>query len=113
MPQDIPLSFDANNGYSAGTAIEQGKRFEQLGIAHFEEPLPQYDDLGLKLFWVSSIAHIKPNWPFLLGDAPTPRERRLVVVIDSAESLMSANRTVTCLCSPSRAVPEVRIFSVG
>ena len=30
------------------TAIEQGRRFEQLGIAHFEEPLPQYDFPGLK-----------------------------------------------------------------
>jgi L-alanine-DL-glutamate epimerase-like enolase superfamily enzyme len=48
LPEDMPLSFDANNGYSVGTAIEQGKRFEQLGIAHFEEPLPQYDYLGLK-----------------------------------------------------------------
>ena len=48
LPKDIPLSFDANNGYSVGTAINQGKRFEELGIAHFEEPLPQYDYLGLK-----------------------------------------------------------------
>jgi L-alanine-DL-glutamate epimerase-like enolase superfamily enzyme len=48
VPSDLPLSFDANNGYSVGTAIEQGKRFEQLGIAHFEEPLPQYDYRGLK-----------------------------------------------------------------
>jgi L-alanine-DL-glutamate epimerase-like enolase superfamily enzyme len=48
LPPDIPLSFDANNGYAVGTAIAQGKRFEQLGIAHFEEPLPQYDYLGLR-----------------------------------------------------------------
>ena len=48
LPDDVPLSFDANNGYSVGTAIEQGKRFEELGIAHFEEPLPQYDYLGLR-----------------------------------------------------------------
>ncbi|MEM7533494.1 MAG: mandelate racemase/muconate lactonizing enzyme family protein [Chloroflexota bacterium] len=48
LPDDIPLSFDANNGYSVSTAIEQGKRFEQLGIAHFEEPLPQYDYTGLR-----------------------------------------------------------------
>lgn len=48
LPDDVPLSFDANNGYSVSTAISQGKRFEELGIAHFEEPLPQYDYLGLK-----------------------------------------------------------------
>ncbi len=48
LPDDVPLSFDANNGYSVPTAIEQGRRFEQLGIAHFEEPLPQYDLRGLR-----------------------------------------------------------------
>jgi L-alanine-DL-glutamate epimerase-like enolase superfamily enzyme len=36
---DIPLSFDANNGYSESTAIAQGRRFETLGIYHFEEPV--------------------------------------------------------------------------
>ena len=44
----VPLSFDANNGYSVSTAIRQGRAFEELGIAHFEEPLPQYDYLGLR-----------------------------------------------------------------
>ena len=48
LPDEVPLSFDANNGYSVPTAIEQGRRFEELGIAHFEEPLPQYDLRGLK-----------------------------------------------------------------
>ena len=48
LPDEVPLSFDANNGYSVPTAIEQGRRFEQLGIAHFEEPLPQYDLRGLR-----------------------------------------------------------------
>ena len=48
LPDDVPLSFDANNGYSVGTAINQGKRFQELGIAHFEEPIPQYDYLGLR-----------------------------------------------------------------
>jgi len=48
LPESIALSFDANNGYSVSTAISQGKRFEDLGIAHFEEPLPQYDYSGLK-----------------------------------------------------------------
>ena len=36
LPDNIPLGFDANNGYSVSTAIKQGKRFEELGIAHFE-----------------------------------------------------------------------------
>ena len=48
LPDDIPLGFDANNGYSVSTAIEQGRRFEDLGIAHFEEPIPQYDLRGLR-----------------------------------------------------------------
>ena len=48
LPDDCPLSFDANCGYSVPTAIEQGRRLEELGVAHFEEPLPQYDYPGLK-----------------------------------------------------------------
>lgn len=48
LPDDVPLSFDANNGYSVPTAIVQGRKFEALGIAHFEEPLPQYDLQGLR-----------------------------------------------------------------
>ena len=48
LPEDCTLGFDANCGYSVRTAIEQGRRFESLGIAHFEEPLPQYDFPGLK-----------------------------------------------------------------
>lgn len=43
----IPLSFDANNGYSVSTAIQQGRKFEDLGIYHYEEPVPQYDYAGL------------------------------------------------------------------
>ena len=43
----IPLSFDANNGYSVSTAIRQGRRFEELGIYHFEEPVAQYDYAGI------------------------------------------------------------------
>ena len=31
----IYLAFDANNGYSVSTAIQQGRRFEALGINHF------------------------------------------------------------------------------
>lgn len=48
LPDDVPLSFDANNGYSVSTAIMQGLKFQDLGIAHFEEPLPQYDLPGLR-----------------------------------------------------------------
>ena len=48
LPDDCELSFDANCGYSVPTAIEQGKRFQDLGIAHFEEPLPEYDYPGLR-----------------------------------------------------------------
>lgn len=42
------LGFDANNGYSVSTAIQQGRRFEELGIDHFEEPLPSWNLPGLK-----------------------------------------------------------------
>jgi L-alanine-DL-glutamate epimerase-like enolase superfamily enzyme len=48
LPADVPLSFDANSGYSVSTAISQGRRFEDLGIAHFEEPIPYYDLPGLR-----------------------------------------------------------------
>ena len=48
LPEECTLGFDANCGYSVSTAIEQGKKFQDLGIAHFEEPLPQYDYPGLK-----------------------------------------------------------------
>jgi L-alanine-DL-glutamate epimerase-like enolase superfamily enzyme len=44
---DIPLSFDVNNGYSVSTAVEQGRRFEKLGIYHYEEPVAQHDYKGL------------------------------------------------------------------
>ena len=30
------------------TAIKQGIRFQDLGIDHFEEPIPQYDLSGVK-----------------------------------------------------------------
>jgi L-alanine-DL-glutamate epimerase-like enolase superfamily enzyme len=43
----IPLSFDANNGYSVTTAIQQGRRFESLGIWHYEEPVAQFDYDGI------------------------------------------------------------------
>ncbi len=48
LPDDVPLGFDANCGYSVPTAITQGRRLEDMGVAHFEEPLPQYDFPGLR-----------------------------------------------------------------
>ncbi|MYE54002.1 MAG: hypothetical protein F4X34_02245, partial [Chloroflexi bacterium] len=30
------------------TAIQQGRKLEEIGVAHFEEPLPQYDLRGLR-----------------------------------------------------------------
>ena len=48
LPEDCDLSFDANCGYSVPTAIEQCKKFQDMGIAHFEEPLPEYDYPGLR-----------------------------------------------------------------
>jgi D-arabinonate dehydratase/D-galactarolactone cycloisomerase len=44
----IYLGFDANNGYSVSTAITQGVKMQELGLDHFEEPLPQYDLPGLR-----------------------------------------------------------------
>ncbi|HUW59428.1 MAG TPA: mandelate racemase/muconate lactonizing enzyme family protein [Candidatus Bathyarchaeia archaeon] len=43
----IPVGFDANNGYSVSTAIRQGRKFEELGISHYEEPVAQFDYAGL------------------------------------------------------------------
>jgi len=34
---------DGNSGFSVGRAIEVGKRLEQSGIGHFEEPVPYWD----------------------------------------------------------------------
>ena len=48
LAPEIYLAFDANNGYSVSTAIQQGRRFEALGVNHFEEPIPNYDLPGLK-----------------------------------------------------------------
>ena len=48
LPEEVGLGFDANSGYSVSTAILQGRRFEALGISHFEEPIPYYDLPGLR-----------------------------------------------------------------
>ena len=47
LPEDVHLGFDANGGYTVSTAIRQGLRFEELGIGHFEEPVPPHDLIGL------------------------------------------------------------------
>lgn len=48
LPEGVYLAFDANNGYSVSTAIQQGRKFEALGISHFEEPIPHYDLPGVR-----------------------------------------------------------------
>lgn len=45
---DFALGFDANNGYSVGMAIQQGRRLETLRYDFFEEPIAQYDYEGLR-----------------------------------------------------------------
>ncbi len=45
---DVWIGFDANRGYSVGTAIRVGRELERLGYAHFEEPLPEHDLAGLR-----------------------------------------------------------------
>lgn len=48
LPAEFPLSFDANNGYSVSTAIQQGRKFEDLGIYHFEEPVAPTNYEGIR-----------------------------------------------------------------
>jgi L-alanine-DL-glutamate epimerase-like enolase superfamily enzyme len=67
---DVWLGFDANRGYSVGTAIRQGREFERLGMAHFEEPLPEHDVAGLREVCraldipVSTGEQLKHRWDF-------------------------------------------------
>lgn len=44
---DYPLAFDANNGYSVGSAIKVGRALEELGYVWFEEPVQHYDVRGM------------------------------------------------------------------
>ena len=48
LPDDFLLSFDANNGYSVSTAIQQGRKLEELGIYHFEEPVSPTNYEGIR-----------------------------------------------------------------
>lgn len=40
----IAIMVDANGAYSAPRAIQMGRRLEQYGVFHFEEPCPYSDD---------------------------------------------------------------------
>ncbi|MFX0102085.1 MAG: mandelate racemase/muconate lactonizing enzyme family protein [Candidatus Hodarchaeota archaeon] len=70
LDDDFPLSFDANNGYSVPTAISQGRKFEKIGIYHYEEPVAQHDYAGLKKVCdaldvpVSAGEHEYTRWQF-------------------------------------------------
>jgi L-alanine-DL-glutamate epimerase-like enolase superfamily enzyme len=44
LGDDIAIMADANSAYSAPRAIELGRRLEQYGVSHFEEPCPYNDD---------------------------------------------------------------------
>lgn len=39
---DLPLAFDANNGYSVQGALRVGRALEELGYVWFEEPVQHY-----------------------------------------------------------------------
>jgi L-alanine-DL-glutamate epimerase-like enolase superfamily enzyme len=39
---NLPLAFDANNGYTVGGAIRVGRALEELGYWWFEEPVQHY-----------------------------------------------------------------------
>jgi len=67
---DAWIGFDANRGYSVGTAIRVGRQLEGLGFAHFEEPLPEHDMAGLREVCraldipVSTGEQLKNRWDF-------------------------------------------------
>ena len=67
---DVWIGFDANRGYSVGTAIRVGRQLEELGFAHFEEPLPEQDMTGLREVCraldipVSAGEQLKDRWAF-------------------------------------------------
>jgi L-alanine-DL-glutamate epimerase-like enolase superfamily enzyme len=70
VPADMPLSFDANNGYSVSTAIRQGRRLEALGAYHFEEPVAPTNYEGIRAVAealdvpVSAGEHEYTRWQF-------------------------------------------------
>jgi L-alanine-DL-glutamate epimerase-like enolase superfamily enzyme len=44
----VELLADMNNAYTLRTAIRVGRAFQELGVTHFEEPLPPYDLEGYR-----------------------------------------------------------------
>src|SRR5262245_2241083 len=70
LPPEIPLSFDANNGYTVATAIRQGRQLEALGAAHFEEPVAPTNYEGIRAVAdaldvpVSAGEHEYTRWQF-------------------------------------------------
>jgi L-alanine-DL-glutamate epimerase-like enolase superfamily enzyme len=44
LGDDVAIMVDANGAFSAPRAIELGRRLEQYGVFHFEEPCPYTDD---------------------------------------------------------------------
>ncbi|MDH2416015.1 enolase C-terminal domain-like protein [Nocardioides sp. CER19] len=44
---DVELYVDANGGYTAGQAVRMGRRFDDLGVRWFEEPVSSDDLAGL------------------------------------------------------------------
>jgi len=70
LPASTPLSFDANNGYSVSTAIRQGRKLEELGSYHFEEPVSPTNYAGIRAVAdaldvpVSAGEHEYTRWQF-------------------------------------------------
>jgi len=48
LPDNVPLGFDANAGYSVKTAIIQAEKLYDLNISHFEEPIATNNLFGLR-----------------------------------------------------------------
>lgn len=46
--EEVALLADMNNAYTLRTAIRVGRAFQELGVRHFEEPLPPYDIAGYR-----------------------------------------------------------------
>jgi L-alanine-DL-glutamate epimerase-like enolase superfamily enzyme len=43
---DFAILVDVNNAYLPHTAVKMARRLEELGVWHFEEPIPAYDYTG-------------------------------------------------------------------
>ena len=112
---DVWLGFDANRGYSVGTAIRQGREFERLGLAHFEEPLPEHDMAGLREVCraldipVSTGEQLKHRWDFRdLDRAARTRTSSSPTSSTRAGSARSSGSSSWPRSSPSRSCPTAR-----